>query len=107
MQWMMASTIPWCRGLLVWVLGKMHRRVDTTKNQNKKLKNKKKKTGWSYGAAGRTGSAGLAHSSARGGGVPCVAALHFGGHAAQGLPKGVQAQVWGRHCVDEKNKLKK
>ena len=36
MQWMMASTIPWCRGLLVWVLGKMHRRVDITKNQNKK-----------------------------------------------------------------------
>ena len=27
MQWMMASTIPWCRGLLVWVLGKMHRSV--------------------------------------------------------------------------------
>ena len=27
MQWMMASTIPWCRSLLVWVLGKMHRSV--------------------------------------------------------------------------------
>ena len=44
MQWMMASTIPWCRGLLVWVLGKMHRRVDSTTIQNKKIKNEKKNT---------------------------------------------------------------
>ena len=67
------------------------------KKSKEKIKDKNKKTGRSYAAAGRPGSAELAHSSARGGGVPCVAALHFGGHAAQGLPKRVQAQVWGRH----------
>ena len=44
MQWMMASTIPWCRGLLVWVLGKMHRMVDITKKSKQKIKKKRKNT---------------------------------------------------------------
>ena len=40
MQWMMASTIPWCRSLLVWVLGKMHRSVKKNFSDYKKATQK-------------------------------------------------------------------
>ena len=41
MQWMMASTIPWCRSLLVWVLSKMHRSVKKNFSDDKKSHTKK------------------------------------------------------------------
>ena len=102
MQWMMASTIPWCRSLLVWVLGKMHRSVKKTFQTTKKSHTKKTTTGWSHESAGGAGCAGHADPGAKGWGDPYVSALHSGGHDAQGLPKGVQAQAWGRHCCCER-----